>query len=85
MQNRKTKKQIQKELRRKHEQLGAAVLILGTLAGTVAISQEARRLMSEVAIRPALAVIEHSGRASETAPHSNRFGSVLRSVPISGE
>jgi hypothetical protein len=85
MQNKKLKNQLQKDIRRMHERLGATVLILGTLAGTVAISQEARRLLSELAMRPAFAVIEHSGKENETARHPVRLDSVLRATPISGE
>ena len=85
MQNKKTKKQLQKDIRRMHERVGAVVLILGTLVSTIAISTEARRLLSELALRPAFAIIEHSGKESETARHAVRLDSVLRATPISGE
>lgn len=81
----KNKKQLQKDLRRAHERIGATVLILGTLAGTIAVSHEARRLLSELALRPAFAIIENSGKESETARNSVRLDSVLRATPISGE
>lgn len=84
MQN-KTKKQIKHELRRKHEQIGAMVLVVGMVTGMVAISTDARRMLKELAVRPAFAVIEHSGRQSETAHTSVRLDSVLRATPHGGE
>jgi hypothetical protein len=83
MQN-KNKAQIKKEVRRMHERVGAIILIMGTLVGIVAISTEARRLLSELALRPAFAVIEHSGKESETARHAVRLDEALRAPHVSG-
>jgi len=85
MQNKKLKNQIRKDIRRMHERVGATVLMLGMVVSLVAISQEARRLLSQLAMRPAFAVIEHSGKESETARHPVRLDSVLRATPHSGE
>lgn len=84
MQNKKTKAQVKKEVRRLHERVGAVILIIGTLVGIVAISTEARRLLSELALRPAFAVIEHSGKESETARHAVRLDEGLRAPHVSG-
>lgn len=84
MQNKKVKNQLQKDVRRMHERVGAMVLIVGTLVGTIAISHEARRVLSGLALRPAFAVIEHSGKENETARMPVRLDSVLRATPISG-
>jgi hypothetical protein len=80
----KNNKQIKKDIRRAHEQLGALVLILGTLAGTVALSTEARRVVTGLAVRPAFAVVEHTSRENETARHPVSLASALRSPHISG-
>lgn len=82
MQNKKVKDQLQKDTRRMHERVGAMVLIVGTLAGTITISHDARRALSGLALRPVFAVIEHAG--NETARHPVRLDSVLRATPISG-
>ena len=84
MQHKNNKNQIKKDVRRAHERVGAAVLILGILAGTVAISSEARRLVSGLAIRPAYAVVEHTSRENETARHPVSLASALRTPHISG-
>lgn len=67
-----------------HERVGATVLILGILMGTVAISSEARRLLGELAMRPAFAIIEHSGQENETARHPVRLDDALRAPHVSG-
>lgn len=84
MQNKKIKNQIKKDVRRMHERVGATVLILGTLMGTVAISSEARRLLGELAMRPAFAIIEHSGQENETARHPVKLDDALRAPHVSG-
>ena len=84
MQNKNNKNQTKKDIRRAHERIGAMVLVLGTLAGTVAISTEARRLVSGLAIRPAYAIVEHSSKENETARHPVSLASALRSPHISG-
>ena len=67
-----------------HERVGALIIVGGTLISVGAISAEARRLMSEFAIRPAYAVIEHNGKENETARHPVDLGSALRAPTISG-
>ncbi|MDB5170103.1 MAG: hypothetical protein JWN82_499 [Candidatus Saccharibacteria bacterium] len=84
MQNKKTKNQLRKNIRRMHERVGAVILIAGTLIGIVAVSTEARRLLSDLALRPAFAVIEHTGKESETARHPVRLDDALRAPHISG-
>lgn len=87
MQNKQTKKQlaqIKKETTRMHERIGAIILIIGTLVGVIAISAEARRLLTHLALRPAFAIIEHSGKESETARHSVRLDEALRAPHVSG-
>lgn len=84
MQNKKLQNQLRKNTRHAHERIGAFVLIAGTLAGIVTISSDARRVLSGLALRPAFAVIEHSGKENETARHDVRLDSVLRATPSSG-
>jgi hypothetical protein len=84
MQNKKIKNQIKKDVRRMHERIGAMVIIVGTLVGMVAISTEARRLLSELAMRPVFAIIEHSGKESETARHPVKLDDALRAPHVSG-
>lgn len=67
-----------------HERLGAMVLIAGTLVGIIAVSTEARRLLSELAMRPAFAIIEHTGQENETARHPVKLDDALRAPHISG-
>lgn len=67
-----------------HERVGALVLLIGTLVGTAAISHEARRTLSQLAMRPAFAVIEHSTKESETTHMPVRFDQVLRAQAVSG-
>ena len=82
MQNKKIQKQSQ--VRRAHERIGAAVLIAGTLISIIAISHEARRALSQLALRPVFAVIEHNGKENETARHPVRLDDALRAPTISG-
>lgn len=84
MQNKKIKNQIKKDVRKMHERLGAMVLIAGTLVGIIAVSTEARRLLSELAMRPAFAIIEHTGQENETARHPVKLDDALRAPHISG-
>lgn len=84
MQNKNKQNQFKKNVRRMHERLGAVVLIVGTLLGVIAISGEARRVVSGLAIRPVVAIIEHSGRGSETAREDARLDTVLRATFVSG-
>ena len=84
MQYKNNKNQTKKAIRHAHERLGAAVLILGTLAGTVAISTEARRVVTGLAVHPAFAIVEHSSKENETARHPVSLASALRSPHISG-
>ena len=84
MQNKNNKNQTKKDIRRAHERIGAMVLVLGTLAGTVAISSEARRMVTGLAFRPAYAIIEHSSKENETSRHPVSLDSALRAPHISG-
>ena len=84
MQNKNNKYQLRIKARRMHERVGAMILIAGTLIGIVAVSTEARRLLSELALRPVFAVIEHSGRENETARHPVKLDDALRAPHISG-
>lgn len=67
-----------------HERVGAMVLIAATLIGMIAISHEARRVLGGLALRPAFAIIEHSGKENETARMPVRLDSVLRAPSIGG-
>lgn len=78
-------KLISKDLRVIHERVAAGVIALGMIIGTVAISQEVRRAVSELAVRPVLAVIEHSNKESEIAHRSMRLDSTLPADLIGGE
>lgn len=84
MQNKKSQNQSQIHTRRLHERVGAVVLIVGTLAGTMVFSHEARRVLSNLAMRPAIAIIEHSGKESETAREDINVQNVFRATAISG-
>jgi hypothetical protein len=84
MQNKNKQNQIQKDVRQMHERLGALVLIVGTLLGLIGVSDEARRVLSGLALRPAAAIIEHSERGSETAREDVRLDTVLRATFVSG-
>lgn len=85
MQNQNNKNQLQKNLRRAHERAAASLIVVGMFAGTVAVSQEIRRAVSELAVHPVLAVIEHSNRESEGAHRAMRFESVMPLDPVGGE
>ena len=84
MKNKKIQKELQKQSRRAHERIGALVLIAGTLIGMIAVSTEARRVLSGLAIHPAFAVIEHNGKENETARHPVRLDDALRAPTITG-
>jgi len=84
MQNKKIQNQVRKQSRRAHERIGALVLIAGTLIGIIAVSTEARRVLSGLALRPAFAVIEHNGKENETARHPVRLDEALRAPTITG-
>ncbi len=68
-----------------HERVGAALLILATLVSVITISEEARRVLSGLAMRPAIAVIEHNGKENETARMPVRLDNVLRAQTIGGQ
>lgn len=84
MQNKKTKAQIKKDIRRMHEQVAAITLIVSTLVGIVAISAEARRLVTGLAMHPAFAVVEHNSKECETSRHPVKLDDGLRAPHISG-
>lgn len=84
MQNKKTKNQLRKNVRRMHERVGAVILIAGILVSIVSVSTEARRLLSALALRPVFAVIEHSGRENEAARYPVKLDDALRAPHISG-
>lgn len=85
MQNKKTKDQIKKDLRRMHEQIGALVIVGGMLAGTIAISHEARRAFSGLVMHPAFAIVEHSVKEPEVAHRHMHIERAARSPMISGQ
>lgn len=85
MQNKKTKDQIKKDLRHLHERIGAIVIVGGMLAGTVAVSHEARRAFSGLVMHPAFAVVEHSVKEPEVAHRHMHIERAMRSPMISGQ
>lgn len=84
MQNKNALILVKKQTRRLHERIGALVLIFGVLASAAAMSDDARRVLSGLAMRPAFAVLEHAGKENETARHPVRLDSVLRAPSVSG-
>lgn len=85
MQNKNNKNQSKTTIRHMHERIGAAALILGTVIGTAGVSHDARKVLSQLAMRPAYAVVEHSGKENETARMPVRLDSVLRGQTVGGE
>ena len=80
----KQKLELKKQIRHAHERMAAAMIAGAMVVGVVAVSSEARRLMTELAVRPTFAVVEHSIRETETGHRSMRLDSALRAPNISG-
>ncbi len=85
MQNKNNKNQLQKDLRRMHERVGAVVIAVAMTVGTVAINEQVRRTASDFVAHPLMAVIEHSIKESEVAHRAMRLDSVMPADPIGGE
>lgn len=77
--------QIKKELRRHHERAALVIVALSTVLGTAAISTDARRVLSGLAMRPAYAVVKHLSKECETARHPVHLGAGYRTPLIGGE
>ena len=76
------KQKIKKQIRRAHERAAALIVAVGILLGVVAVSHEARRLITQLAMRPVFAVVEHSSKESETAHRPVRLENVLPTSPL---
>ena len=76
------KQKIKKQIRQAHERMAAMVIAVGIVIGVVAVSHEARRLLTQLAIRPVFAVVEHSTKESETAHRHVRLDHVMPHSPM---
>lgn len=85
MQNKNNKNQLQKELRQMHERIGALVIVGSLVAGSIAVSQEARRTLGGLVMHPAFAVVEHSTKDPEVAHRHMRVESDGRAALVSGQ
>ena len=85
MQNKNKNNRFNHHLRLAHERTLAMSLIGSLMVGSIAISHEVRRTVSEVAVHPMLAVIEHSNRESETMHRAMRLESDMNAELIGGE
>lgn len=85
MQHKKTKEQIKKDIRHMHERVGAIVIVGSMLAGTIAVSHEARRTLSGFVMHPAFAVVEHSVKEPEVSHRHMRLDGAFRTPLVSGQ
>lgn len=84
MQNKKIKNQSHVRSRRIHERVGAAMLLSAILLGVTTVSHDARNVLRQIAIKPAVAIISNTGRENETARMPVRYDDVLKLQTISG-
>lgn len=84
MQHKNHKKPLKHKLRRAHERAAAIFVSIGILVGCIAISQEARRLLTDLAKYQAFSLIQHSSEERETPHRLIRFDDGQRTPYMSG-